>query len=405
MRIRTILGQGLRALARNRLRSSLTILGVAIGIGAVVCVVAIGNAGSAQIQQHLENLGDNLIWIEAGSRTVDGRRTGPRNVKTLVVDDVDAILREVPLIKSCSAHTDSRVQVVYGNQNWNLMASGATPEFLQIRRWRMATGAMFSHEAVERAANVCVLGATTRQWLFPNEDPIGKTIRVANVPFTVIGTLEPKGMSSTGRDQDDNLIMPFTTMSRKIEGMTWLEDLMCSAVSTEAIKPASDQITLLLRQRHRIQPDQLDDFSIRSPEDQIQAQLNASRTMTLLLVAVGSVSLLVGGIGIMNVMLVSVTERTREIGVRLAVGATEAQVQTQFLSEAIMLCMMGGAVGLLFGAGGTFLLSSTLGWAMKLSVEALTVATLFSIAIGVFFGYYPAQKAARLDPIAALRYE
>jgi len=405
MHMRTIAGQALRALGRNRLRSALTILGIAVGIGAVVCVVAIGDAGSEQIQLQLLNLGENLVWIEAGSHNVRGVRTGSGGTKSLVMADLTAIQREVPLIKTCSPQVDSRVQVVYANQNWLTVYRGVSPEYFRIKRWNIADGSAFEQTAVDQADNVCVIGVTIRQILFGTEDAIGKTIRIKGVPFTVIGVLEPKGMSSFGSDQDDTLLMPYTTAQRKIAGITWLNDILCSAESPATVRIAGEQVSVLLRERHRLRPEQDDDFSIRNPEEQMQAQLEASRTMTMLLISVGAVSLLVGGIGIMNVMLVSVTERTREIGVRMAVGATEQQVQMQFLSEAVMLCLAGGAAGVLLGAGGTVVLGQTLGWPMRLSVDALIVAILFSILVGVFFGYYPAQKASRLDPIEALRYE
>jgi putative ABC transport system permease protein len=401
----TILAQGLRALGRNRLRSTLTMLGIAIGIAAVVCVVAIGNAGSQQIQTLMENLGENLVWIEAGNRNVRGVRTGSQSTKTLVPADMDAILREIPLIKACTPQVDTRVQVVYGNQNWSTTFRGFSPEYFRIKRWNVTEGVPFDQYAVDAAANVCVLGQTVRSFLFGNQDPIGATIRIKSVPFLVIGVLEPKGMTAFGSDQDDTILVPYTTGQKKLAGYTWLNDILCSAVSPEAVKPAQDQVAALLRERHRIGPGQDDDFSIRNPEDQLQAQLEASRTMTVLLVSIGSVSLLVGGIGIMNVMLVSVTERTREIGVRLAVGATERHVQLQFLGEAVTLCLAGGAAGVLLGATGTVLLGRALGWPLQFSAGALGVALLFSIVVGLFFGYYPAKKASSLDPIEALRYE
>jgi putative ABC transport system permease protein len=387
------------------MRSTLTIMGIAMGIGAVVCVVAIGDAGSKQIQDRMNNLGENLVWIEAGNRNVRGVRTGSHGTKTLIADDMRAIQSQVPMIKYCSPQVDSRVQIVYQNQNWNSTYRGVSPEYLSIKRWEISQGAAFTQEAVERAANVVVLGQTVRDILFQGEDPIGKTVRINSVPFTVIGILAPKGMTGWGNDQDDTLLMPYTTAQRKLAGKTWLNDILCSSDSLGSVRPAGDMAATLLRERHRIQPDQDDDFTVRNPEDMLQLRMDANRTMSLLLIAVGSVSLLVGGIGIMNVMLVSVTERTREIGVRLAVGATEGQVRFQFLSEAVILCLGGGTLGILIGFIGTIVLGRTMGWPMEISADAVSVAALFSVAVGVFFGYYPARKAASLDPIEALRFE
>ncbi len=401
----TLVQQGVRTLGRNRLRSSLTILGVAVGIAAVVCVVAIGNAGSEQIQKNLENLGENFVWIEAGNRSVGGVRSGVRGTKTLVLADMEAIIKQVPLIKSCSPQVDTRVQVVFGNQNWSTTYRGVSPAYFQIKRWRISDGQAFDQNMTEQGANVVVLGETVKNYLFPYSDPLGQTVRIRNVPFTVVGILAAKGVTSFGSDQDDTILLPYTAGMRRLSGVTWLDDVLCSATSAQAVKPAGVMAAAILRERHRIRPGDDDDFSIRNPEDQIQLQLDASRTMALLLVAVGSVSLIVGGIGIMNVMLVSVTERTREIGVRMAVGATESEVRMQFLGEAIMLCLAGGAAGVLLGLLGTFTLGRTLGWPMSLSVEALLVAGLFSFVLGVAFGFYPAKKAASLDPIDALRYE
>jgi putative ABC transport system permease protein len=387
------------------MRSLLTVLGVAVGIGAVVCVVAIGEAGSSQIQQHLLNLGDNLVWIEAGGRNVGGVRSGMQGTRTLVVSDMEAIRKEISLVKECSAQVNSRVQLIYGNQNWSTVYRGVSAEYFDIKRWRIETGALFDREAVERGAAVAVLGLSVKQILFGNEDSVGKTMRINNVPFTVIGVLHPKGATPHGQDQDDTLFIPYTVAQRKIAGYHWLNDILCSAISPDAVKLAGSQAAELLRERHRIRAGQDDDFNIRNPEDMIQAQLEASRTFALFLVTVGSVSLLVGGIGIMNVMLVSVTERTHEIGVRMAVGATEAQVQTQFLGESVLLCLAGGVAGVIFGVGGTAALGGMLGWPVSVSPSALLIAAAFSVAIGLFFGYYPARKAAGLDPIEALRFE
>ncbi len=403
---KSLIGQSLRALTRNKMRSALTILGITIGIGAVICVVAIGTAGSEQLQNQLNNLGDNLVWVEAGGLSVNGVRTGSFGTKSLVLGDAEAIKRELRLIKSVSPQVDGSVQVVNGNKNWFTRYAGESPEYLQIKRWDLAAGVNLTEDDVAHAANVCVLGNTVKDQLFPEgDDPIGKEIKVKTLPCKVIGVLAPKGFSAMGQDQDDFILIPYTMAQKKIAGISWLRDIMCSAISPEAVAPAREEIAALVRERHKIRPGEADDFNIRSPEDLIQAQLDASRTMTLFLIAVASVSLLVGGIGIMNVMLVSVTERTREIGVRMAVGATEAQVQVQFLGESVILSLFGGGVGVLFGLAGSLMIGRTLDWPMSISLQGIVIAAAFSVAVGVFFGYYPARQASRLDPIQALRFE
>ena len=400
-----LLGSSVWTLFRNKMRSSLTVLGITIGIAAVICVVAIGKAGQAQVEEQLANLGDNFVWIEAGGRAVNGRRTGTHSTKTLTLGDAAAIKSQVSLIKAVSPNVDGSFQVVYGNQNWYTGYRGVSPAYFDIKRWLIAEGSPFTQDDVDHAADVCVLGRTVRQQLFGGEDPVGKVIRVRGLPCKVIGILQPKGVSLSGQDQDDTVLMPYTTVMKKIKGNDWLDDILCSAVSQDVVKLAGQQAGALLRDRHHLRPDEDDDFNIRNPEDAIQAQLAASRTLTLLLIAIASVSLIVGGIGIMNVMLVSVTERTREIGVRVAVGATEEAIQLQFLGESVLLSLVGGAAGVLLGVVGSVGVGRTLGWPMQLSPEAVVLAALFSVAVGVFFGYYPARRAAGLDPIDALRYE
>ncbi|HZC65916.1 MAG TPA: ABC transporter permease, partial [Candidatus Dormibacteraeota bacterium] len=345
------------------------------------------------------------VWIEAGGRAVNGVRTGTHDTKTLVMADAIAVKNQISLIKSVSPNVDDPVQVVYGNQNWHTSYRGVTPEYFDIKRWYVDQGAVFSQDDVDRAADVCTIGRTVREQLFGAEDPIGKVMRVNNLPCTVVAVLHPKGLSLDGRDQDDTVILPYTMAQKKLKGITWLDDILCSAISQDAVKMAGQEATAVLRDRHHLRPEEEDDFNIRNPEDIIQAQLDASKTLTILLIAIASVSLLVGGIGIMNVMLVSVTERTREIGVRVAVGATEEAIQLQFLGESIMLSLVGGAAGVLFGIVGSYLVGQTLHWPIEMSAESVAVAALFSIAVGVFFGYYPARKASLLDPIEALRYE
>ena len=400
-----LLGSAVSALLGNKIRSALTVLGITIGIAAVICVVAIGKAGQQQVEQQLNNLGDNFVWIEAGGRAVNGVRTGTHGTKTLTVSDAVAIRNQLPLIKSVSPNVDASTQVIYGNQNWFTSYRGVSPEFFDIKRWFVDQGAFFTQDDVDRAANVCVIGRTLRDQLFASDDPIGKVIRVKDLPCKVVATLQPKGLSVSGQDQDDTLILPYTTAQKKLKGITWLDDILCSATSQEVVKLAGQQAAALLRDRHHLRPEEDDDFNIRNPEDIIQAQLTAKRTLTVLLLVIASISLVVGGIGIMNVMLVTVTERTREIGVRLAVGATRWAIQLQFLGESVMLSLLGGGAGVVLGIVGTVFVGRILGWPVQLTAESVLAAALFSVAVGVFFGFYPARRASRLDPIIALRYE
>mgnify|MGYP005810092577 CR=1 FL=1 len=405
MWLQIIVREAIRALFRNKMRSTLTVLGITIGIGAVICVVAIGQAGSEQVQKQLDNLGDNFVWVEAGSRAPNGIRTGSHGTKSLTVEDATAIGKQIRLIKAVSPHVNARLQVVYGNRNWNTMYRGVSPEYLQIKRWDVVQGVPFTHDDVDRAASVCLIGKTLVDQLFVPENPIGKTIRVGTMPCQVIGVLAERGQSGFGQDQDDTMWLPYTTAQKKLKGITWVDDIMLSAVSQEAVNPAIDQITALLRERHHIRAGQEDDFNVRRPDEVIETRLAASKTFSLLLVVIASVSLLVGGIGIMNVMLVSVTERTREIGVRMSVGATEEEVQMQFLGEAVILSLFGGLAGVVAGIAGSFAIGSALEWPMSISAQSIVVAALFSTLVGVFFGFFPALKASRLDPITALRFE
>ncbi len=405
MDLAAVVRVALRALARNKMRTALTMLGIIIGVGAVICTVAIGEGASNQVQEQLRNLGDNIVHIFAGSVNQHGVHLGSTANKTLTLADAKAIQQQIPMISRVSPGVGSQVQVVYGNQNWNTRLRGVSPDYLEIRRWPIENGSGFSQRDVDAAANVCLIGKTVIENLFGGEDPVGKAIRVQNLPFRVIGVLASKGQSPFGHDEDDTLIAPFTTVQKKIAGIDWLQFIMCSANSQAAIYPAQRQIAGLLRERHHLRPDEDDDFMVRSPTDLANTQAQAGRIMTLLLASIASVSLLVGGIGIMNIMLVSVTERTREIGVRMAVGATEQDVRLQFLSEALVLSMLGGTVGVLIGIVGSVAVSSMLQWPTRVPPQAIAIAVLFSAGVGIFFGYYPAHKASHLDPIDALRYE
>jgi putative ABC transport system permease protein len=401
----SILSEAMKSLRRNLIRTILTILGLVVGIAAFICVVGVGKAGSAKVEEQLKTLGDNMIWIEAGSRATNGVRFGTRETNSLKAEDATAIFAEVPGLKSMSPNVDGRVQVVYGTQNWNTTYRGVAPEYFDIRRWEIANGTIFTHDDVERDVPVCILGQTVAENLFPSESPVGKSIRVQAMPCRVIGVFKPKGASASGWDQDDFVAMPYTTAMKRIGGTNWLDDIFFSATSRDAIPIATKQAVGLLRERHHLHPDEPDDFNIRSPEDVIRAQLQASQLFTWLLGTTASLALLVGGIGIMNIMLVSVTERTREIGIRLAIGATEADIQLQFLSEAVAISLLGGALGVLAGLGASSLFETTLQWEIKLTPQLLLFSGLFAAGIGIFFGYYPSRKASQLNPIEALRYE
>jgi putative ABC transport system permease protein len=399
--------EALRALARNRLRTTLAAIAVMIGIGAVVCVVAIGRAGSRRAEEQLQNLGDNFVQIEAGSRAPNGVRTGSHGTTSLTLGDAEAIEREVPLLKRVTPNVDGSIHVIYGSRNWQTHYRGVSPDYLEIKRWPLEAGSAYTQEDLRQVSSVCLLGRTVREQLFGPEDPVGKTIRVQAQLFRVVGVLAVKGPSAFGSDQDDTIVLPWSTAQAKIRGgaQTWLDDILGSAVSPEAVNPAIEEITSLLRQRHHIRPGQEDDFNVRRPDEIIKAQIETRHTLEALLVSIAFISLVVGGIGVMNVMLVSIAERTREIGLRLAVGATEGAIQLQFLGEAVMLCVFGGLLGIGLGVGASFVLGKTLGWPMEVPPEAILIAPLFSVSVGVFFGYYPARRAARLDPIEALRHE
>jgi putative ABC transport system permease protein len=399
--------EALRALARHKGRTALTALGSMIGVGTMIWVVAVGEAGKARAEEELHNLGDNLVWIEAGSRNVNGVRTGTHGTSTLTPEDAEAVRREVPLLKRVAENVDGRVQIVTGNRNWNTRYRGVSPEYLDIKRWKIAEGAFLSDDHVRRMDNVAVLGETVCRRVFGPVSPIGKLIRVNNMVFQVIGVLAPKGQTGSGQDQDDTIMMPWTTAQTKIRGRNYefLDDILGSAVSMEAVNAAIDAATALLRQRHHIGPGEDDDFNIRRPDEVIKASIQASSTLQILLVALAAISLLIGGIGIMNVMLASVMQRTNEVGLRMAVGATPRAVRIQFLGEAVILSLAGGVLGVPLSISSSFLITQLLGWPVSLSWKAAALAVACSGAVGVIAGLYPAWKASRLDPITALRVE
>lgn len=405
MDLASTIRMALRTLSRNKMRTVLTMMGITIGIGATICTVAVGQGGAQQIHEQMLLLGDNFVWIEAGGRSVNGVRTGTGATKSLRLSDMQAILRESPYIKTCTPQVDSRAQVVYQNQNWNTVYRGVSSDYLAVRRWSVVEGGIFSPDEVDAAANVAVLGQTVTGYLFPGEKALGKLIRIGNLPFRVVGVLNRKGFSATGQDQDDFILIPYTTAQKKVKGIDWLNDILCSAISTEAIRPAQENITIMLRERHHISPGAMDDFNIRSPEEMLRQQEQTSNTLTLMMTSVALVSLLVGGIGVMNIMLVSVAERTREIGVHLAVGATEGEIQLRFLSEAVVLTVLGGILGVALGIFSAILLARMFGWPVTLSLLAVVIAVVVATLTGLFFGYYPARRAAALDPIEALRHE
>ncbi len=396
----------MRALARNKMRSALTMLGIVIGVAAVIATVAVGQGAQRQVQDQISSMGSNLVFVSAGTVTRGGLRLGSGATKTLIYDDMKAILQECPAVAKAAPGSAASSQVVFENNNWFTNVNGSEPQYFDIRNWPMAAGASFSMDDVRTANTVAVIGDTVRQNLFgPGVDPVGQTIRIGTLPFQVTGVLTAKGQSGMGGDQDDAIYVPITTLQKKIAGQDWLRYIVVSAVSQPASYAAQEQITSLLRDRHRIRAGQPDDFSVRNLADMAELADQSTRIMTLLLASIASVSLLVGGIGIMNIMLVSVTERTREIGVRIAIGATEQDVRRQFLIEAMVLSLMGGAAGVLFGAAASLLVTKVLGWSVSISATAIGAAVLFSTGVGIFFGFYPARKAASLNPIEALRFE
>jgi putative ABC transport system permease protein len=407
MSLGALLRVAMRALAVNKLRSALTMLGIIIGVGAMI---AVGGGAQARVEEQIRSLGSNLLLILSGTTTSGGVRMGFGSNLTISEDDAAAITRELPEATAAPALRGS-AQLIWGNQNWSTVIFGVTPDYFEVRQWSFAAGGPFDASDMAGATKVCLIGQTVARQLFGGVDPLGQQIRIRRVPFTVIGVLESKGQSMMGADQDDLVLMPISTARKRVLGATNLAKqrsvgtIWVKVREGYDMKAAEEQVRALLRQRHRLQPGQDDDFSLRNLEEVAATQEASSRVLALLLAAVASVSLVVGGIGIMNIMLVSVTERTREIGLRMAVGARTRDILGQFLVEAVTLSLIGGLVGVALGTAAAFTVAQFAGWRIVLSAEAVLLAIAFALVIGVFFGFYPARKAARLNPVEALRFE
>jgi len=405
MRFAATIRIALRALRRNKLRSVLTTLGIIIGVGAVIAMVGIGTGAKSQVEAQIASLGQNVILVFAGNFSSGGVRSGWGGAGTMTVDDAEAVGREITGVTHVSPEVRDRQQIMANGLNWNTQIIGEGVDYLDIRDWPLVDGAMFSEQDVRGAGKVCIVGQTIVNELFPNEDPIGKILRVRNIPFKILGVLSKKGLSVMNTDQDDVIIIPYTSLMKRVSKRTNINSIIVQADPTIPAAKIQADIADLLRQRHRLASGRDDDFTIRGQEEIANAATATTKTMTFLLAAVAFVSLVVGGIGIMNIMLVSVTERTREIGIRMAVGAHGRDILLQFLSEAITLSSFGGIMGIALGLSAAKIISTGAGWPTLVPLVWVIAAFLFSAAVGVFFGFYPALKASRLDPIDALRYE
>jgi putative ABC transport system permease protein len=400
----------LRSLRVNKLRTALTMLGIMIGVGAVIAMVSVGAGAQARVAEQIQSLGSNLIIVLPGSRNTAGLRLGQGSQVSITEDDALAIAREVPTVQAVAPNVRGNAQVVYGNLNWSTTITGVTADYFEARDWTLEAGRPILRDDVDGATKVALVGQTAALNLFGDSDPLGEIIRIKKVPFTIVGVLSRKGQTTWGQDQDDVIVIPLSTAKKKVLGASQANSRAVNAISIkvhagEDMSEAEAQIRTLLRDRHRLQPYQEDDFWIRNLSEVLQTQEESSKVMTYLLAAIASVSLLVGGIGIMNIMLVSVTERTREIGLRMAVGARARDILTQFLVEAVTLSLIGGVIGIALGIGGSNAISALAEWRTVLAPSAILLAFGFAAAIGIFFGFYPARKASRLDPIEALRYE
>ena len=395
----------LRALRKNKLRSLLTVLGVVIGVCAVITLVNMGSGAQISIEKAISGLGTNLLIIFPGSVTKGGIRTGYGTVTSLTADDAEAIIEECPAVQMVTPVVSSAAQVVFQNQNWGTSIFGADLDYQRIKNWPAEQGEFFTLQDVKAATKVCVLGKTVAEKLFGGQNPVGHVIRIKRIPFRVLGVLTPKGQTAFGQDQDDTIVLPYTTAQKRLMGISHLTMVMASAVSLDLMTEAQEQIRDLLRHRHQIKEGQDDDFTVRNLADLTAVFSTITGILTLLLGSIASISLIVGGIGIMNIMLVSVTERTREIGIRMSVGAKSRDILLQFLFEAVLLSLMGGFIGIVLGIGLTSSISYFTGWPTPVSFYAILIAFIFATGVGIFFGLYPARKASRMNPIDALRYE
>ena len=395
------------ALRRNGLRTALTTLSISIGIAAVICVVALGAGSTAEVTQQIDNLGEDFLWIEPGSFNAGGVRTGWGGRRSLTVEDALAIETQVPDVAACSPLTEGREQVIAANQNWNTRYQGVAPSFFDIRKWTVAAGTLFNAVDVEQANKVVVLGDVVAERLFgeENANPVGQMIRLGRQPFLVVAVLQSKGVSRAYVDRDDGVFVPYTTAMKSLNRRTWIDDIMCAVPNPDTMERAEFMASQVLRVNHGILDPEDDDFTIRKPTESLEMRAATMRTMTMMLMAIASVSLVVGGVGIMNIMLVSVTERTREIGLRLAIGAKMSDIRLQFLVEASVLGVLGGAAGVALGWLGSQFLSSQWGWPVQVSTDAAFIAVAAAAGAALVFGYYPAHQASALDPIDALRTE